>query len=299
MASRVQIAHKKGLINPPKFLPSNIHYETIMGSVAYGVSNDHSDEDIYGFCIPPKHIVFPHHAGVIYGFDDNFERFDQYQQHHVEDKNARKEYDFTIFNIVKYFKLCAGANPNMIDSLYTSRRCVLHSTQIGEMVRENRDVFLSKKAWHPFKGYSFAQMHKMDIKNPNPDSKRYESIKQIGYDVKYAYHIVRLLDEVEQILTEGTLDLQKNREQLKSIRRGEWKKEDIVKYFGEKEKSLEKVYNECKIIPNKPDMRSIKQLLINCLEQHYGSLDNMIKKDDSVYISTLSQINDLTNKILF
>lgn len=298
MASRIEIAQKKGLINPPRFLPDNVHYETIMGSIAYGVSNDHSDEDIYGFCIPPKHIVFPHHAGVVYGFDDNYEKFDQYQQHHVSDKNARKEYDFTIFNIVKYFKLCAGANPNMIDSIYTPRRCVLHTTQIGEMVREKRHIFLSKKAWHTYKGYSFSQMHKMNIKNPQKDSKRYESIMKHGYDLKFAYHVVRLLNQVEQIMTEGDLDLQRNREQLKSIRRGEWEKEQITKYFESKEKELESLYNKCTVIPDRPDMPAIKQLLIDCLEQHYGSLDNMVKKDDSVYISTLKQINELTNNIL-
>ncbi len=44
----------KGIAKPPKFLPTNVHYETIMGSVAYGVSADTSDMDVYGFCIPPK-----------------------------------------------------------------------------------------------------------------------------------------------------------------------------------------------------------------------------------------------------
>ncbi|MCW3060600.1 MAG: putative nucleotidyltransferase [Capsulimonas sp.] len=34
---------ERGLVKPPKFLPNNIQYETIMGSVAYGVSNDFSN----------------------------------------------------------------------------------------------------------------------------------------------------------------------------------------------------------------------------------------------------------------
>ena len=47
-----------GVIRPPHFLPSNVMYETIMGSIAYGVSSEQSDRDIYGFCIPRKEEVF-------------------------------------------------------------------------------------------------------------------------------------------------------------------------------------------------------------------------------------------------
>lgn len=151
----------KQLITPPSFLKNSIQYEVITGSVAYGVSSDNSDMDIYGFCIPPKEIIFPHLNNVIFGFDKNFTRFDQYQQHHIKDKEQKKEYDITIYNIVKYFRLCADGNPNMIDSLFVPRRCVLHSTQISEMVREKRHLFLSKKCWHTHKGYSFQSLSKL------------------------------------------------------------------------------------------------------------------------------------------
>ena len=52
-------------------------------------------------------------------------------------------------------------------------------------------------------------------------SNREKDIVKHGYSTKFAYHIVRLLNEVEQILTEHDLDLERNREQLKSIRRGD------------------------------------------------------------------------------
>lgn len=49
----------------PTFLTDSVQYITMMGSVAYGVSDvvKGSDVDIYGFCIPPKEILFPHTAG--------------------------------------------------------------------------------------------------------------------------------------------------------------------------------------------------------------------------------------------
>jgi uncharacterized protein len=86
-------------------------------------------------------------------------------------------------------------------------------------------------------------MHKRRIKEPQgASSTRYEMIQKYGYDVKFAYHVVRLMDEVEQILEHGDIDLMNNREQLKSIRRGEWKMSEIEEYFARKEKELETLY---------------------------------------------------------
>jgi uncharacterized protein len=71
----------KGFISPPPWLSTNVHYLTLAGSVAYGVSSDTSDMDIYGFCTPKKQTVFPHLAGEILGFGTQVPRFDQWQQH--------------------------------------------------------------------------------------------------------------------------------------------------------------------------------------------------------------------------
>jgi len=76
--------NKQNLIHPPKWLPDNTAYLTIMGSQAYGVSIDDSDLDVYGFCIPPKDLVFPHLAGEIPGFGRQIQRFDQWQEHRVQ-----------------------------------------------------------------------------------------------------------------------------------------------------------------------------------------------------------------------
>lgn len=286
-----------GLISPPQFVPYNIHYETIMGSVAYGVSSDTSDMDVYGFCIPPKDMVFPHLAGEIPGFGHQLKRFDQFQQHHILDKSALagegRTYDITIYSIVKYFQLCMENNPNMIDSLFTPANCVLHITKLGNMVRENRRIFLHKGAWHKFKGYAYAQLHKMTTKDPI--GKRVEIIEQYGFDVKFAYHVVRLLNEVEQIMIEGDIDLQRNREQLKSIRRGEWTEAQIREYFAAKEKELEKTYTESKL-QHSPDEAKIKKLLLECLEEHYGNLSDAVVNPDAA-IAALREIQASLDKV--
>jgi len=283
----------KGLINPPEWLIQNIQMLVMMGSVAYGVSDDTSDIDVYGFCIPPIKYIFPHVDGKIYGFDE-IKGFEQWQQHHVDDKESRKEYDFSIYGIIKYFKLVMDNNPNMVDSLFVPRRCILYTTQIGEYIRENRKVFLHKGAFHKFKGYAFSQLHKMKIKSPEMGSKRYESVQKHGYDVKFAYHVVRLIDEIEQILTEHDLDLTRSREMLKAIRRGEWKEDQVIEYFELKEKHLEELYHKS-TLPHRPQKGKIKKILMECLEIHYGSIDNYIKVNDDDCQRKLKMIKELVN----
>jgi predicted nucleotidyltransferase len=281
--SYVRRVHTKQLATMPPYVHGGLQYEVIMGSFAYGVSSDASDTDVYGFCIPPKSVIFPHTTSkFIFGYDKTVPgNFEQWQQHHIIDKEKKKEYDFSIFNIAKYFRLCADGNPNMIDSLFVPLRCVTHSTAIGTLVRERRFDFLSKKCWHTFKGYAYSQMHKMDIKNP--EGKRKLMVEKYGYDVKYAYHLVRLLNEIEQILLEGDLDLERNREQLKAIRKGKWTVSEVKEYFNDKEKSLENLYITSEL-PNKAQYDKIRELLFDCLAMWF---------DEDVKPAQENLINDL------
>jgi predicted nucleotidyltransferase len=267
------------LIAPPAFVHENLAYETLMGSQSYGVSSDDSDWDIYGFCVPEKELVFPHLSGEILGFGRQVQAFGQYQEHHVMSMDGQKEYDIQIFNIVKFFQLAMDNNPNIVDSLFTPDRCILHSNNIGKMVRDQREIFLHKGSWHKFKGYAYSQLSKIGQKANAQNPKRQASIVEFGYDVKFAYHVVRLLDECEQILMSGTLNLEQNREQLKSIRRGEWTLQEINDHFAKKEKDLESLYHSSSLRYS-PDESQIKALLLQCLEEQYGSLSDLIQKEN-------------------
>ena len=298
MSSKTQHLINLGLLkSPPKFLEFGVQYEVIMGSNAYGVAENYSDVDLYGFAIPPKDWVFPHLRGEIPGFDDFESKFNQIQQHHMMDKSAHGgkgvEYDLTIYSIVKYFKLLMENNPNIIDTLFVPRRCVVYSTKVGELVRENRKLFLHKGCWSRFKGYAYSQIHKMQTKEPEGGRKKI--IEKFGFDVKFAYHVVRLLNEVEQILIEEDLDLERNKEQLKAIRRGDWSQKQVEDYFSEKEKQLEKVYIDSRL-PAKPNVESIRSLLMNCLEEHYGSIDECVVEQNAA-INALGDIAKILERV--
>lgn len=145
------------------------------------------------------------------------------------------------------------------------------------MVRDARQLFLHKGCWPKFKGYAYAQLHKM--RGKNPIGKRLRLREEFGYDIKYGYHVVRLLGECEQILMHGTIDLRRDREHLKAIRRGEVSEPDFLHWVAEKEKFLEGLYHTSKL-PDQPDVPTIRQLLLDCLEHHYGSLDACVAKID-------------------
>lgn len=301
--STLQRLTDRGLIRPPRWLPGNVQYETIMGSVAYGVSSDTSDLDVYGWAIPPKDDIFPHLRGEIVGFGHQAKRFENYEEHHVEDRDALaghgRTYDLTIFGIVKFFALAMQNNPNIIDCLFTPHTCVLHSTQVGNLVRESRRLFLHKGAWPKFKGYAYSQLHKLAIKQPR--GKRAKLVAKHGFDTKFGYHVVRLIGEVEQILLEGDIDLQRNNEQLKAIRRGEWSEDRLRQWFAEKESQLERIYAESTLRAT-PDEESIRALLLHCLEQHYGSLEGCIVSPDRAVVALrniqaeLDRVKDVLNE---
>jgi hypothetical protein len=125
-------------------------------------------------------------------------------------------------------------------------------------------------------------LHKLAIKKPR--GKRAELVSEHGFDTKFAYHVVRLLDEVEQILEAGDLDLQRNHEQPKAIRRGEWTEDRLRQWCAAKESHLERIHAESRL-PAVPDEARIKALLLEALEEHYGSLEGCIVDPDRAVVA--------------
>lgn len=288
MGSAVQYCIRHNLVRPPSFLETNLQYEVIMGSRAYGVADPtSSDYDIYGFAIPPKHYIFPHLAGYVLEFDTNYPQFNQWEQSHVIDESSGKDFDFRIYNIVRYFRLCFDNNPNMIDSLFVPEFCIKHITPAGQLIRDNRKLFLSKRCWTKFRGYAASQFHK--IENKQPTGARKELVEKYGYDIKFAYHIIRLLREAEQILTEGDLQLDQSNDELKAIRAGEWSYDRLCKEFEVRKLAMEEIISKSPL-REEPDRDKIRELLLECLELHYGKLGN-----DAIVIPTI--VSDVFNNI--
>ncbi len=302
MSNLIKELKEKGKIKPPKWLDDNVIQLVLTGSTAYNASLEDServsDWDIYGICIPPKRIVFPTTAGFVPKFGNQGEVFDQWVQSHIKDEDAMggkgREYDFQVYNIVKYFSLAMDNNPNIVDTLFVPQHCILQISSVGEYLRQNRHLFLSKKSFWTFIGYAHAQLKKMDIVEKESEY-RQALIDQYGYDTKSGYHVVRLALEGEQILTEGTLELDRNGEFLKAVRRGKFTKDELIEWFKDREAQLRKLYDESTVIPHKADEEKLRTLLLECLEMHYGTLKDAIV-DISKHERALQEIRQVLDK---
>lgn len=333
----LQNLEKQELIHPPSFLSTNTHYLCIMGSTAYGVSTNQSDQDIYGVCIPPRDYIFP--PNYIEGFDNRDLTFHCWQRHGVIDPSTKTNYDFSIYNIVDFFKLAMDNNPNVIDSLFVRRESVAHITKAFESVRENRNIFLHKGVVYKMKGYAFSQLTKakncalsvlpirsfekengidhkttpsqvdgLELDNDKKQeylrlwtaglkkTSRFEQQKIHGFDLKFCYHIYRLIDQAEFILNHHTLDLQEPHrvEKMKAIRRGDISFEQIQKDFSDAESRLSDLY-QTSSLRMYPPTKEIRALLLSVLESHYGSLSAFIK-DQAVEKVAINEIRNVLQK---
>jgi hypothetical protein len=122
--------------------------------------------------------------------------------------------------------------------------------------------------------------------------KRMESVKVNNFDLKYAYHSVRLSLEIEQVLEYGTIDLRRDKEIYKAIRRGDWKLDQVKKWLAEKERALNNLY-EKSTLRYSPDRAGVKQLLLDCLEQYFGSLEKCEFHNPDKYQTVVEQIREL------
>lgn len=287
MASIILKLHKAGKListkgaRAPGYV-ANTQYEVIGGSHAYGTHNENSDFDVYGFCVPPKEIVFPHTGGYIHGFNENEEHeFQNFQSPKMMIDGDPREYGCDIYSITHFFRLLAENNPNLIATLFVPTNCIIHTTVIGTLVRDNRHMFVHKGLWQKFRGYAFGQLKK--AKEKNPEGKRYESFQKYGFDLKFASNIVRLMDECEQFLTTGDCNLERSREFQKAIRRGDVPWEEITTWFYSKETELEKLYTSSKTLQDTPPMDKIRGLLVKCLEEYYGNLEGLVVSGNNAH----------------
>lgn len=281
--SAIKKLRKNNLILIDDFV-AETNYEVMMGSVAYNVAQDTSDMDVHAICMPPVEMMFPHLTGHINGFGKAPENFETYQKHHMALDN--KVYDVAIYSIVKLFTLAAENNPNVLDMLWVPDNCVLHMDNIGKYIRQNRKHFLHKGSYHKFRGYAYAQMKKLE------QTPRKDLVEKYGYDTKNAYHAVRLAEQCQQILQEGDMDITRNAEMLKSIRRGEWTLQQIKDKLLSVEKVLDKLYVESSLA-YEPDMKFLREVLMCCIEMKYGSVDSVYVNSDGVASLKLNKIKKI------
>ncbi len=118
------------------------------GSVAHGMyvpksdPNSIDDKDLMGLYVAP----LEHYLG--FGRKDVYEKWEG-------------EWDCVFYELRKFIDLLLNCNPNVLSLLWLKPNGIIYESPIGQRLRDNRDLFVTKKAYHSFSGYAHAQFKKM------------------------------------------------------------------------------------------------------------------------------------------
>ena len=98
-----------------------------------------------------------------------------------------------------------------------------------------------------------------------------DSFSSLGYDVKFAYHLIRLLDECRQLLETGEINYPfegKTYEDIMSIRNAQVSYEQLMKMYEEYEAKIEPL-KEKNCLRDKPDFNFINDWLVETILKHF------------------------------
>lgn len=347
------------------FLDKGTFLFCVHGSRAYGTNTEASDTDHKGISIPSLEYFF-----------SASKKFEQAEL---------KDPDTVIYDIKKFFNLAIQCNPNILEVLYCDQSDIIICNELGELLLENRDLFLSKRARFSFSGYAISQLRRLNLHKkyllqgkPNKPTREQFGLKEIspiptghinaakaainkeldklnfkfldqlenserievrnqcvdlltefkiyhddqyiamarkigfddnitellkkeraydnakseydryiewetnrnkerakdeakfGYDLKHAYHLIRLLRMAEEILlTQKVVVKRPDREELLAIRNGAWTFEKLLEEANKIEDKMNDLYEKSNL-QNKPDIKKIDHLCQTLIEKHFN-----------------------------
>lgn len=228
--------HEEGLSEAAGILDEydlyqHIIYRCLVGSRAYGLAGDDSDEDRRGVYLPPARMHWS-----LYGVPEQLEN---------------TETDECYWELQKFLTLALKGNPNILECLYSP--VVEKVTELGQELLDIRDCFLSKLIFQTYNGYAIGQFKKME--------QDLRSRGQIKW--KHAMHLIRLLLSGIRALREGAIpvDVGEYRERLLAIRHGETPWEEVNGWRLRLHTEFEEAFKVTNL-PERPDYEKANAYLI-------------------------------------
>ncbi|MBP3957127.1 nucleotidyltransferase domain-containing protein [Gemmata sp. G18] len=208
-------------------------YRVMLGSRAFGLATESSDEDRRGVFLPPAdwHWSLTKPPEQVEFFAEGVEEVD--------------------WEIEKFVRLALQANPNILEVLWSP--AVLHADETGTELRGIRTAFLSRHLYRTYSGYVLSQFRLM---------KRGFATNR-HYKPKHAMHLIRLLHSGIYALRDGDIrvDVGEHRDELLTIRRGEVPFEAVEARALELDRVFQEAFAGSKL-PDKPDTERANRFLI-------------------------------------
>lgn len=165
--------------------PHKIAFLTLGGSYAYGTNTEDSDIDLRGVFLSDKREILLNNSMKLV--------------------DTRKDTDTTMYALKKYVDLCAKGNPAALELLYNRPECYLYVSDIGMELIKNRDMFLSKKIWYAFNGYSQA-LEEQTIRLYDETILTEDQINLVKKKVcKAMMHVIRVIHNGTALLKTSTM----------------------------------------------------------------------------------------------
>ena len=228
----------------------------LVGSQAYGTSINTpeytSDQDFKGIYVSPENEVI----GIT-----------------REKETRRFSPDDHSYSLRHFARLAAKCVPNVLELLFCEAEAVVHCTKEGQLLRDNKLLFLSQNCINPYVGYAQGQLEKSAKVPTNRGIGRQEIVAKYSYDTKFAMHTIRLLQTAEELLRDGVLKVKRpNRDFLLDIRFGRaFNGYDDFKNYAQNliEKIRKLEHNNS--LPEKPDMKLINELIIGIQKSYWAN----------------------------
>lgn len=210
-----------------------IIYRCQVGSRAFGLAGEDSDDDLRGIYLPPARL--------------HWSLFKLPEQLEFAGENGDEVY----WELEKFLKLALKANPNVLETLWTP--LVLHADDVAERLRQMREAFLSRHLYKTYSGYVLSQFRRMANAHAKTGT----------YKAKHAMHLIRLLHSGIEALRSGQIriDVAEHREELLAIRSGAWTFERAKAAALALDQQFQEAYRQT-VLPEQPDYRRVDEFLI-------------------------------------
>jgi hypothetical protein len=224
------------------------------GSKLYGTDTPTSDDDYMAIFVEPPEYLFSLRQAKTVALHDRG----------PNERNFDADVDGIAYPLRHFLKLAMDGNPSILTLLFAQPEHVVDATALGQLLLDNKQLFISAKAGPKFLGYMNGQLQRLKGEKKGHIPARPEIVEQFGYDTKYAMQVARLAIQGLEYLTEGKITLpvdSANRELLLGIRNGEHTFEGVIAYLGTLEESL-KLIVDGRLSPLKeePDYEGIYKL---------------------------------------
>jgi len=241
--------------------------QCLVGSGLHGTAVEGQDDrDEMGICVePPDYVI-------------GLESFEQYIFRTQPDgaRSGPGDLDLVVYSLRKWVRLAAAGNPTVLLPLFVPPEHVVRTTALGDNLRANADLLISRRAGERFAGYLRSQRDRLLGVRGGRHTNRPELEELYGFDTKYAMHMVRLGVQGVELLETGRITLpiaEPWLTWLRDLRQGRHTKDEALQAAAELEARLDKLV-QCSPLPAGPNVDAINWWLVDAYRRTWAESDN-------------------------